>query len=679
MTDTPPVAARKPHVHREHGVDRPDPYHWLRDREDPEVIAYVEAENAFTQARTAHLAELRTALFDEMLGRIQEDDSSVPARKGESWTYTRTETGKSYPIHCRKSGSLDAPEEVLLDVNELGAAHEYVSVPTVAVSHDGRLLMYAIDTVGRETYELRFKDLATGEQLPDVIVGMSGDAEWASDGKTLLYTTLDDSLRPDRVRRHVLGESEDDLLYTETDDRFRVALGGSRSEKWLFIHSDSSLSSEIRVLDATEPGGEPRLLIPRRPKVEIADIAHSGDHFFAVTNDHALNFRLVRLAIDGSGAVEEVVAHRPDVHLLSVSAFHDHLILSEREAGVRQLRWLPLDGSAPFLIEMSESSYVAYVGQNPEYRSNTLRFSYSSLVTPSSVIEVTPSTGSRAVLKETVVLGGFDKADYVSERVFATARDGTQVPISIVHRADLDRTRPAPLLLYGYGAYGMPTDPSFASTRLSFLDRGMVYAIAHVRGSGDLGRPWYEAGKFEHKPNTFSDFIDCATHLQAEGWTTPTQTAIYGGSAGGLLMGAVLNQAPELCHVAIAAVPFVDVVTTMLDATIPLTTNEWEEWGDPREKRFFDVMLSYSPYDNVTEQAYPHLLITSGLHDPRVQYWEPTKWTARLRVRKTDDHDVLLKTEMGAGHGGKSGRHGRLEDAAFNYAFMLDKLGLASL
>jgi len=688
-----PTAEFREHVHTEHGVERPDPYYWMRNREDEAVIRYVEAENAYTEAHTQHLADFRKTLYDEMLGRIQETDLSAPVRRGNYWYYTRTEEGQSYPIYCRKLGSVEhGEEEVLLDVNLLGAEHEYVKIGAFTVSPDHNLLAYSIDTNGRELFDLRIKDLRTDEHLPDLIPDIDTGATWATDNQTLLYNVLDDALRPYQVRRHRLGTpvDQDVVAYQEDDDKFRVGSWRTRSDAYLVIGSFSTLTTELRIIDAAAPESEAIVLAPRHEGLRYS-VAHHGDWLYIVTNDSddengkhnddAINYKLVRAPITSPTREQwaEVIPHRAEVQVVDVDTFANHLVLTEREGGLSHLRVIDLnDPVKDYRVPLQEPAYDLWGGNNPEFETNQFRFGYSSLITPSSTFEVNMETGEQVLLKQKPVLGGFDRDAYVSQRVTATAADGTAIPVSIVHRKDLVLDGQRPTLLYGYGSYGINIDPSFNSNRLSLLDRGVVFAIAHIRGSSTMGRPWYENGKFLHKRNTFTDFINAAEYLIEAGYTNPNKLCVQGGSAGGLLIGATINMRPELFHAAVAQVPFVDVVTTMLDDSIPLTANEWEEWGNPADKTYFDYMLSYSPYDNVAEQDYPHLLITSGLNDPRVQYWEPTKWTARLRMRKTDNNQLLLKTNMGAGHFAKSGRYGYLEDIAFVYAFLLDRFGLAT-
>jgi oligopeptidase B len=679
----PPVAEARPHqVVAPHGHVRVDPYYWLRDPEDPEVIAYLEAENAYADALMDHTEALQERIFEEIRGRIQETDMSVPYRRGSYWYYTRHEEGKDYPIYARKRGSLDAHEEVMLDGNERAAPHPYYR-SSWQVSSGEDILAFAEDTVGRNLVTIRFKDLRTGELLDDVIADAGWNMVWAEDNRTLFYTRREPvTLRTYRIYRHVLGTdpAEDELVYEETDPTFSTFVYKTKSREYIVIGSRHTLSNEYRFVRADRPQEDFRLFLPRERGHEHS-IDHFASHFYIRTNDDALNFRLMRTPVDRTGRAhwEEVIPHRDDALLQGFEIFRDHLVVSERIDGLAQLRIRPWSGDAEHYIAFDEEAYVAYPQINPEYDTGTLRFVYESLTTPSSIYDYDMDTRERTLLKREEVLGGYDPAEYHTERVYATARDGTRMPISLVYRSDLRAEGPQPLLLYGYGSYGASMDPWFSSLRLSLLDRGFIYAIAHIRGGQEYGRAWYEDGKLLNKKNTFRDFIDVGEHLVREGYTAPDRLYAQGGSAGGLLMGAVINKRPDLFHGVIAAVPFVDVVTTMLDESIPLTTFEWDEWGDPRDPVYYEYMLSYSPYDNVAAQDYPHLLVTSGLHDSQVQFWEPTKWVARLRARKTDDNRLLLRTNMEAGHGGASGRYQRWREIAFEYAFLLDLAGLADV
>lgn len=685
----PPLAEARPHELETHGDVRVDEYYWLRDREDPEVIAYLEAENAYVDAALAHTEALQESVFAEIRSRVVEDDSSVPYRDGDYWYYTRYEEGKQYPIHCRRPadgetfGGDQAPEaeEVLVDVNEVAGGKEYTAVRP-AVSPDHRILAYGVDDVGRRFYTVRFKDLLTGEILADEIPDVTTNFVWAADSATLFYVRQDpDTLRAYQVYRHRLGSTEpDELVYEEPDETFSVFLGRTQSRKYLLATSSHTLRTEVRILRADDPDGDFVVFEPRGERHEYG-VDHLGDRFWVRTNDGAPNFRLMSTAEGDTGraAWREELAHRDDVLFEGFELFDRFLVLAERREGLERLRVEPMGGAAldGHDLDFGEPTYSTGLGANPDPSSGTLRYVYQSLTTPRSVFDYDPVTREKTLRKQDRVLGGFDSANYRSERLWATAEDGAQVPVSLVYRPDL---RPAeggsPLLLYGYGSYGASMDASFSSPLLSLIDRGFVYAIAHIRGGEEMGRSWYENGKLLHKKNTFTDFVAAAEHLAAEGYADPGRIYAMGGSAGGLLMGVVFNMRPDLWDGVVARVPFVDVVTTMLDASIPLTTFEWDEWGDPRVREYYDYMLSYSPYDNVEARDYPHLLVTTGLHDSQVQYWEPAKWVARLRARKTDDNLLLLETNMGAGHGGASGRYDRYRETALIYAFLLDLAGL---
>ena len=689
----PPRAEARPHELETHGDVRVDEYYWLRERENPEVIAYLEAENAYVDAALARTEPLQESVFAEIRSRVVEDDSSVPYRDGDYWYYTRYEEGKQYPIHGRRPvdgdvfGGDQAPEaeEVLIDVNEIAEGKEYTAVRP-SVSPDHRILAYGVDDVGRRFYTVRFKDLSTGEILADEIPDVTANLVWAADSATLFYVRQDpDTLRAYQVYRHRLGSTApDELVYEEPDETFSVFLGRTQSRKYLLATSSHTLRTEVRILRADDPDGDFAVFEPRGERHEYS-VDHLGDRFWVRTNDRAPNFRLMSTAEGDTGraAWREELPHRDDVLLAGFELFDRFLVLAERRDGLEQLRIEPRagggagDGSVTgHDLDFGEPTYSAGLGVNPDPSSGTLRYVYQSLTTPRSVFDYDPATREKILRKQDQVLGGFDSANYRSERLWATAGDGTQVPVSLVYRPDL---RPeeggSPLLLYGYGSYGSSMDASFSSPLLSLIDRGFVYAIAHIRGGEEMGRSWYENGKLLHKKNTFTDFIAAAEHLAAEGYADPDRIYAMGGSAGGLLVGAVFTMRPDLWDGVVARVPFVDVVTTMLDASIPLTTFEWDEWGDPREREYYDYMLSYSPYDNVEARDYPHLLVTTGLHDSQVQYWEPAKWVARLRAKKTDDNLLLMKTNMSAGHGGASGRYDRYRETALVYAFLLDLAG----
>jgi oligopeptidase B len=678
----PLIAPKRPHVHSLHGDDRMDEYYWMRDRNDPAVIAYLEAENAYTEAIMGPTQPLQTTLYDEMLARIQETDLTVPYRKGDYYYYTRTETGKSYRIHCRKQGSLDAPEEILLDENVLAVGQDYFALGALEISANHSLLAYSIDTSGAECFKLYVLDLVTGKLFPEAIPETYFAIAWGNDNQTLFYTTIDEAHRPFKLFRHCLGTdvSEDILIYHEPDDSYFLSIDKTRSEAYLLLTLESMVTSEIHYLDANCPSDPFRLIRPRTVGVEY-DVEHHNDVFYIRTNDGAVNFKLMKAPVASPGLEhwETVISHRDDTMISGVSAFADHLMVYERQAGLPQVRVCQLSTGTEHYISFPEPTYEVYEGANPEFQTDTLRFSYTSLVTPLSVFDYQLNTQERELKKETPVLGGYDRTQYISERVQAIALDGTAIPLSLVYKKGIKKTGVNPLLMMGYGSYGSSYPDSFSSNRLSLLNRGVVLAIAHIRGGSEMGRQWYEDGKFLHKKNTFTDFIACAEYLIQHQWTSPNHLAILGGSAGGLLMGATVNLRPDLFKAAIAQVPFVDVVTTILDPTLPLTAIEWEEWGNPQNPDFYHYMKSYSPYDNVEAKDYPAILITAGFNDPRVAYWEPAKWAAKLRSLKTDQNVLLLKTNLGAGHGGASGRYERLKEISFEYAFLLEQWGLSDL
>ncbi|MXX61440.1 MAG: S9 family peptidase [Holophagales bacterium] len=685
----PPRAEARPHELETHGDVRVDEYYWLRERENPEVIAYLEAENAYVDAALAHTEGLQESVFAEIRSRVVEDDASVPYRDGDYWYYTRYEEGKQYAIHGRRPADGDVfggdqdpeAEEVLIDVNEVAEGKEYTAVRP-AVSPDHRILAYGVDDVGRRFYTVRFRDLTTGETLADEIPDVTANLVWAADSATLFYVRQDPAtLRAYQVYRHRLGSTEaDELVYEEPDETFSVFLGRTQSRKYLLATSSHTLRTEVRILRADDPDGDFAVFEPRGERHEYS-VDHLGDRFWVRTNDGAPNFRLMSTAEGDTGraAWREELPNRDDVLFEGFELFDRFLVLAERREGLERLRVEPMGGAAVegHDLDFGEPTYSTGLGANPDPSSGTLRYVYQSLTTPRSVFDYDPATREKTLRKQDQVLGGFDAANYRSERLWATAEDGTQVPVSLVYRPDLRSGEGgSPLLLYGYGSYGSSMDASFSSPLLSLIDRGFVYAIAHIRGGEEMGRSWYENGKLLHKKNTFTDFIAAAEHLVAEGYADPDRIYAMGGSAGGLLVGAVFTMRPDLWDGVVARVPFVDVVTTMLDASIPLTTFEWDEWGDPRVREYYDYMLSYSPYDNVEARDYPHLLVTTGLHDSQVQYWEPAKWVARLRASKTDDNLLLLETNMGAGHGGASGRYDRYRETALVYAFLLDLAGL---
>ena len=688
VAPSPPVPKQVPVAVTTHGHTRVDPYAWLRDRDtDPDVLAHLEAENAYTTAVTAHTAGLQERLFEEIRARIQETDLSVPVRNGPWWYYVRTEEGRQYAISCRRAAAADgswdegAPEQVLLDENVEAEGHDYFATGVFDVSPDHDLLAFAVDRDGGERYDLRFRDLTTGADLPDRIDGVYYGSAWSRDGRFFFYVRPDAAMRPFEVWRHELGTDTDRdvLVFREDDERFYVSVGLGRDRRYLYVSAGSKVTDEVWFLDAGDPTGTFRVVEPRAQGVEYA-VAHHDGRFFVLTNaDDAVNFELRVTGVDAPGRAhwQTVIPHRDDVKLSGVLPFRDHLVIEERVGGVTQIRVRHLADDVDHVIEQPESVCTVHSGANPEFDTTTFRYGYQSMRTPSSVFSYDLGTRERTLLKQQAVLGGFDPADYTTERLWATADDGVRVPISIVYRNGVARDGSAPALLYGYGSYEASMDPGFSSIRLSLLDRGFVYAIAHVRGGGEMGRHWYEDGKFLRKRNTFTDFIACARHLVAEGWTAPDRLAIRGGSAGGLLMGAVANLAPELFGCVVAEVPFVDCLNTILDPSLPLTVLEWEEWGNPvASEEYYAEMASYAPYENVTAQAYPPMLVTAGLNDPRVSYWEPAKWVARLRATATNAPRIVLKTEMGAGHGGPSGRYDAWRDEAFVLAFVLDTFGL---
>ncbi len=680
QTETrPPAADIRPKVDTLFGHQMVDNYFWLRGRDNPEVIEYLEAENAYTEAVMKHTEELQEKLYQEMLSRIKETDMSVPVKWGEYYYYSRTEEGKQYQINCRKKGSLDAEEEILVDVNQLAEGKDYMHVGGYKPSPDHNLLAYAYDSTGNERYVLRVKDLQTGKLLPDVVDSVSPSFEWANGNRTLFYTVTDEAWRSYKLYRHTLGEDaqNDVLVFHEKDDAFFLDVDKSKSTGYLFIQLESQTTSEVYYLDATDPTGEFKLIHPRQQDMEYS-VYHHGDQFYIVTNDQAKNFKLMQAPVSGPSKNnwKEVIPHRDSVKLDRIEVFKDFMVLYERENGLRQIRIRDFGTEKTHAIEFPEPVYTCWGEWNPEYDTRLLRFAYMSFVTPESIYDYDMGTEQRELKKRKEVLGGYDPDLYQTERIFAAAGDGTRIPISMVYRKGMQRDGNNPLYLYGYGAYGISMDTYFSSNRFSLVDRGFIYAIAHVRGGGEMGRYWYEDGKLLKKKNTFTDFIAAAEHLMGEKYTSSDKLVIDGASAGGLLIGAVVNMRPDLFRAVIADVPFVDLMNTMLDESIPLTVIEYEEWGNPNEEEYFDYMLSYSPYDNVEAKDYPNMLILAGLNDTRVQYWEPAKWAAKLRSTKTDTNRLLLKTEMGSGHGGVSGRYSRLRDVAFQYAFVLDVLGI---
>jgi oligopeptidase B len=683
MNDTltaPPIAAKKPHELTIHGHTRVDEYFWLNDRENQEVIDYLNAENAYTKAMMADTDALQEKLYKEMRGRIKEDDSSVPYQDNGYWYYTRYEEGKEYPIHCRKMGSLDADEEVMLNVNELAEGHDYISVAGLNVSDDNKWLAYGVDTVSRRLYTLYFKNLETGEVRPEIIADCSPGVAWAADNRTFFYTKKDtQTLRTNQIFRHKLGDDVNSakLIFTEEDETFNAGVYRSRSKAKIFIGSYQTVSTEYRMLDANDPDGEFILIEPRQRDHEY-NVVHFGEKLYIVTNWEAKNFRLMETAVSRPSRSnwKEVIAHREETLLEGVEMFRDHMVLEERKGGLAHLRIRQMSTGKEHYVDFGEAAYTVFVSTNKDFNTDILRYGYSSMTTPWSTFDYNMTTKERTLMKEQPVLGDFNKENYATERIMAPATDGTLVPVSIVYRKGFKKDGSNPLLLYAYGSYGATMDAYFSSNNISLLDRGFVYAIAHIRGGEEMGRHWYEDGKLLKKKNTFTDFIDCGEHLIKEGYTSQGKLFAMGGSAGGLLMGAVVNMRPDLWQGVVAAVPFVDVVTTMLDESIPLTTGEYDEWGNPNVKEYYDYILSYSPYDNVEAKDYPNMLVTTGLHDSQVQYWEPAKWVARLRARKTDSNLLLLHTNMEAGHGGASGRFEALKETALEFAFLLKLAGV---
>ena len=680
----PPIATVRPfEVDSPHGK-RVDEYYWLRDdsRTKPEVIAYLEAENAYKAAMTAHTRALEDKVYGEIVARIKQDDSTVPYRKRGHWYYTRFETGKEYPVYARKAGSLEAPEQVMLDGNAMSVGHDFFEIGAMAIAPDNRLLAYAEDTVGRRQYTLRVKDLGTGETLLDRIENADPYLAWTADSRSFLYVEKHpETLLGYRVRRHVLGTdpAQDALVYEQDDESFYTSVGVTKDERYILVHARSTVSTEYRYADAADPALPFRVFLPRE-----RDHEYYADHFdgrwIIRSNWQAPNFRLLEATVGEEGDRanwRELVAHRDDAFIHGFDVFREFLAIEERSGALRKIRIRPWSGGNDFFISADEPAYTTALGQNAEIDTHIVRYTYQSLTTPETVYDYDIQTGERQLMKRMPVLGDFDPANYRSEFLWATARDGTKVPVSLVYRTGFQRDATAPLLQYGYGSYGYSMDPWFSVSRLSLLDRGFVFAIAHVRGGQEMGRRWYEQGRLLNKRNTFTDFVDVTRFLVAEKYADPKRVSAMGGSAGGLLMGAVANLAPQDYHAIVAQVPFVDVVTTMLDETIPLTTNEFDEWGNPKKKEFYDYMLSYSPYDNVAAQDYPAMLVTTGLHDSQVQYWEPAKWVARLRARRTGGAPLLYRTTMEAGHGGKSGRFQRYREIAEEYAFLLDQAGIA--
>ncbi|WP_430611974.1 S9 family peptidase [Flavobacterium sp. JP2137] len=678
-----PIAPIIPVILEKHQQQRLDNYYWMNQREDVRVIDYLNQENEYYQKMTAHTTDLQQSLFDEIKARIKEDDSSVPYLYNGYFYITRFEKGKDYPIYARKKGSLQAEEEILFNCNDWAEGHAYFNLRGINISDDNLWAAFAIDTVSRREYTIQIKNLQTGAVLDTQIENTTGGSTWANDNKTLFYSRKDEvTLRADKIYKHRLGTptSEDVLVYFEKDNTFSTGVYKEKSKKYLVIECESTLTTEFRILHADDPDGDFKVFQKRERGLEYG-IAHYGDNFYVLTNQgDAENFKLMitpEFKTEQSNWVE-LIPHREEVLLEGIDIFKDYLVISERSDGLSKIKIQPWDSpEKSYYLPFDSETYTAYTGTNIDFDTEILRYGYQSMATPISVIDFNMRTQEKDVKKEQEILGGrFDKDHYTEQRVWAPAQDGTLIPISMVYKKGLEKDGKNPLLLYGYGSYGTMIEPTFSSIRLSLLDRGFVYAIAHVRGGEDLGRMWYETGKLLDKRNTFTDFIDCSKFLIEQQYTTPEHLYAEGGSAGGLLMGAIINMAPELYHGIVVQVPFVDVVTTMLDDSIPLTTGEYDEWGNPNEREYYDYMMTYSPYDNVGAHDYPNMYVSTGFHDSQVQYWEPAKWVAKLRVLKTDQSLLLLDTNMEAGHGGASGRFEAIKEVAKEYAFLLDLEGI---
>lgn len=672
----PPKAKKIPKALTIHGDTRIDNYYWLKERDNPEVIDYLNEENDYTDAVMAHTKDLQDKLFNEIVGRIKQTDESVPYKKNGYFYYQRYEEGNEYPIYCRKKGTMDEEEEILLNVNEMAKGHNYFHVRSLSTSIDNQLLAFGVDTIGRRKYIIHFKNLVNGKLLYDKIINTTGSAAWANDNRTVFYTTKDETLRPYKIFKHKLGDVNDIEVYHEQDSTFDCYVYKSKSDKYLMIYSDHTLSTEYRFLDADQPDGQFKVVHPREKELEY-HVDHYKDKFYIRTNWQAKNFKLMETPVSRTHKKywKNVIDHREDVLLENMELFKNFLVLQERKNGLTQLRIIKWHDMSDHYLDFGEPAYVAYISDNPEFDTDLLRYTYMSLTTPKSTFDYNMKTREKKLMKQQEVVGDFVSSDYQTERLMAKAHDGTKIPISLVYKKDKKKEN-MPLLLYGYGSYGYSMDPYFSSVRLSLLDRGFIYAIAHIRGGQEMGRRWYEDGKLFRKKNTFTDFIDCGKYLVEKKYTSPQKLFAAGGSAGGLLMGAVMNMQPDLFKGIIAAVPFVDIVTTMLDESIPLTTAEYDEWGNPNEKAYYEYILSYSPYDNVANKEYPALLVTTSLHDSQVQYWEPAKWVAKLRELKTNNNLILLKTDMEAGHSGTTGRFKRYHDTALEYAFILDQANI---
>ncbi|MCB9262563.1 MAG: S9 family peptidase [Flavobacteriales bacterium] len=677
----PPICLPKPHELEMHGDVRIDNYYWLNNRENQEVINYLNEENAYTEAVMADTKGLQENLYNEMVGRIKQQDESVPYFLNGYWYYTRFEEGKEYPIYCRKKDNMDSEELTLLDVNILAEGHAYYQVGGLSISPDNKILAFGVDKLSRRIYTIYFKTLENGKILAQTIENTTGGGTWAADNKTLFYTTKDaQTLRSDKIHRYNLETDESEMIYHEKDETFYAGVSKSKSREYIIISCGSTLTSEYQYLKSENPYGDFKIFHPRERKLEYG-ISHFKDKWYVLTNWNAQNFRLMECGLENTEKEfwNEVIPHRKETLLEGIELFDDYMVLEERTKGLTHIRVRQMSTGSEHYIAMDEETYTCGASTNPEYKTDILRFGYTSLTTPSSTYDYNMNNRERKLLKQQEVVGGYDKSQYQSERLYASVRDGVEVPISIVYKKGFEKNAKSPLLLYAYGSYGHSIDPYFSSSRLSLLDRGFAFAIAHIRGGEEMGRNWYETGKLLEKKNTFFDFIDCAKHLISNNYSSPEHLYAMGGSAGGLLMGAIINMEPELWNGVIAAVPFVDVVTTMLDESIPLTTGEFDEWGNPKEEDYYWYIKSYSPYDNVEAKKYPNMLVTTGLHDSQVQYWEPAKWVAKLREMKADDNILLLKTEMDFGHGGASGRFEQFKEVALEYAFLLSLEGIDDL
>lgn len=691
QTNMPPIAEKIPHTTSIHGYERVDNYHWMRltdeqkllkdsDEQTQKVLDNLKAENSYKEAMLKHTEKFQDDLFNEIVGRIKKDDESVPYFDNGYWYYSRYEKGKEYPIYCRKKETLEATESIIIDVNEWAEGHDYYSLTGLEVSPNNQYLAFSVDTLSRRIYTIKIKDLKTGEILPDEIHGTERGVAWANDNKTLFYTTKnEETLLSEHIDRHKLGtlQSEDVRVYTENDNSFYIGVYRSKSDKYIIIYNSSTLVSDFQILETNNPEGKFRSFSPRESEHEYS-IEHYKDKFYIITNWDAVNFRLMETPENATSKENwtEVIPHRNNVLLSDIEVFTNHMVLSERKDGLRQLRVIDQRNSSEHYIDFGEAVYASYILVNLSFDTNILRVGFTSMKTPFSTLDYQMDTRESTLLKQTEVVGGYNADNYETERLFATARDGKKIPISIIYKKGFRKNGKGNVLVYGYGSYGATMEPSFSSTRLSLLDRGFAYAIAHIRGSQTYGRPWYDDGKMENKMNTFTDFIDCSQYLIDKKYTDKDHLFAMGGSAGGLLMGAIVNIAPELYKGIVAAVPFVDVINTMLDETIPLTSNEWNEWGNPKIKEEYDYIIKYSPYDNVEAKEYPNMLVTTGYFDSQVQYWEPQKWVAKLRDMKKDDHVLLMHVNMEAGHGGKSGRFRRYREVALEYAFLLDLVGI---